>query len=128
MNAGEMKASALDAVFTVERPWGNFEQFLSNAVGTVKVITVAPKQRLSLQRHQLRDELWCILDGPIDITLNDRSWQAQADELVWVPRTTVHRMGNSGQVRARVLEVAFGTFDEDDIERLDDDYQRVPQH
>ena len=38
--------------------------------------------------------------------------------------TELHRLGNSGQVAGRILEVAFGTFDEDDIVRLEDDYQR----
>lgn len=122
-----MTQTAIDEVFTVARPWGSFAQFLSNAVGTVKVITVAPHQRLSLQRHQMRDELWCILDGPVDVTVGDRTWSAQRDELVWVPRTAVHRMANSGDAEARVLEVGLGTFDEDDIERLQDDYQRPPR-
>lgn len=114
----------LDAVFTEARPWGNFEQFVTNAVATVKVITVEPKQRLSLQRHQLRNELWRVLDGPVDVRLDDREWQAQTGETIWVARTALHRMGNSSDHAVRVLEIAFGTFDEDDIERLDDDYQR----
>jgi mannose-6-phosphate isomerase len=116
---------ALDAIFTEARPWGAFEQFVTNSVTTVKVITVQPKQRLSLQRHQLRDELWRILDGPVDVTVNERQWRAQTGDTVWIPRTGVHRMGNSSAKPVRVLEMAFGTFDEHDIERLDDDYQRV---
>jgi mannose-1-phosphate guanylyltransferase/mannose-6-phosphate isomerase len=35
-----------------------------------------------------------------------------------------HRLASSGPV-ARILEVAFGHFDEDDIERLDDAYGRA---
>jgi mannose-1-phosphate guanylyltransferase/mannose-6-phosphate isomerase len=34
-------------------------------------------------------------------------------------------MGNSSNSAVRVLEVAFGHFDEDDIERFDDDYERI---
>jgi hypothetical protein len=33
-------------------------------------------------------------------------------------------MGNSGDQPGRLLEVAFGHFDEADIERLEDDYAR----
>jgi len=36
-------------------------------------------------------------------------------------------MGNSGTAAGRLLEIAFGTFDESDIERLEDDYARQPQ-
>ena len=33
-------------------------------------------------------------------------------------------MGNSAEVPGRVLEVGYGEFDEADIVRLEDDYQR----
>ena len=111
-------------IFVVQRPWGQFQQFVSNETVTVKIITVQPGHRLSLQRHQHRGEMWQILDGPIDITVGDRTWPAQPGELVWVPCGATHRMGNSGSRPSRLLEVAFGHFDEDDIERLEDDYAR----
>jgi mannose-6-phosphate isomerase-like protein (cupin superfamily) len=111
-------------VFVAERPWGMFQQFVSNTCVTVKVITVQPGHRLSLQRHAHRGEMWQILDVPIDITVGDASWSALQGEIVWVPNGVLHRMGNSGTYSGRVLEVAFGCFDEDDIERLDDDYVR----
>ena len=47
------------------RPWGRFEQFTHNEVSTVKLITVAPGQRLSLQVHEHRDELWVVTRGPV---------------------------------------------------------------
>lgn len=60
----------------------------------------------------------------MDITVGDRSWVAHGGDRVWVPAGAVHRMGNSGPAHARVLEIAYGLFDEDDIERLEDDYSR----
>ena len=111
-------------IFVVERPWGQFQQFVSNETVTVKIITVEPGHRLSLQKHEHRGEMWQILDGPIDITVGEREWLAQPGEMVWVPRGATHRMGNSGTRPGRLLEVAFGHFDEGDIERLEDDYAR----
>ncbi len=111
-------------IFSVERPWGDFQQFVSNETVTVKIITVQPGHRLSLQRHQHRGEMWQILDGPIDITVDDRQWRAEHGEIVWVPVGSKHRMGNSGSEPGRLLEVGFGHFDEADIERLEDDYAR----
>jgi mannose-1-phosphate guanylyltransferase/mannose-6-phosphate isomerase len=113
-----------DDIVVERRPWGAFEQFVCNEQVTVKVITVQPGQRLSLQRHDHRGEMWQVLDGPIDITLDSRTWTAQTGERVWVPQGGVHRMGNSASTPGRVLEVAFGHFDEDDIHRLADDYER----
>ena|SRR5689334_7682372 len=111
-------------IFSVERPWGAFQQFVSNEQVTVKIITVQPGHRLSLQKHEHRGEMWQILDVPIDITVDDKQWLAQPGEMVWVPCGATHRMGNSGSEPGRLLEVAFGHFDESDIERLEDDYAR----
>ena len=113
-----------DDIFVAERPWGTFQQFVSNEQVTVKIITVEPSHRLSLQRHNHRGEMWQVLDVPIDITVDDQTWTAEVGETVWVPRGSTHRMGNSGSQPGRLLEVAFGHFDEGDIERLQDDYAR----
>lgn len=110
--------------FVVRRPWGQFQQFVANQPVTVKLITVEPGHRLSLQKHGHRGEFWQVLDVPIDITVDDRSWTAQPGEQVWVPCGAHHRMGNSGDTAGRLLEIAFGDFDESDIVRLDDDYAR----
>jgi mannose-1-phosphate guanylyltransferase/mannose-6-phosphate isomerase len=111
-------------IFVAERPWGAFQQFVSNEQVTVKIITVQPGHRLSLQKHGHRGEMWQVLDVPMDITVDDRTWTAAAGETIWVPRGATHRMGNSSSKPGRLLEVAFGHFDEDDIERLQDDYAR----
>ena len=111
-------------IFVAERPWGEFQQFVSNEQVTVKIITVQPGHRLSLQKHDHRGEMWQVLDVPIDITVDERHWTAEPGETIWVPRGAVHRMGNSGDRPGRLLEVAFGHFDEGDIERLEDDYTR----
>lgn len=111
-------------IFVSQRPWGEFMQLACNTPVTVKIITIEPGQRLSLQRHEQRGELWQILDGPIDVTIGTFERMATPGEIVWIPQGTVHRMTNCGETAGRVLELAFGEFDEDDIERLDDDYGR----
>ena len=113
-----------DDVLVSERPWGRFEQFTLNETTTVKIITVLPGERLSLQRHEHRGEFWKVLDGPMDIEVDERSWTAAPGETIWCRQGGTHRMGNSTDVPARILEIAYGTFDEDDIERLQDDYAR----
>ncbi|WP_411283311.1 phosphomannose isomerase type II C-terminal cupin domain [Lapillicoccus sp.] len=116
--------SRQEGTFRSDRPWGQFEQFTLNEQTTVKIITVQPGARLSLQRHEHRGEFWQVLDGPMDIQVDDRSWTAQCGEQIWVPQGSTHRMGNSTDQPARILEIAYGTFDEQDIERLEDDYAR----
>lgn len=113
-----------DEVFVVERPWGQFQQFATNEAVTVKIISVEPGHRLSLQRHAQRSEFWHVLDVPIEVTVDERTWEAQPGEAVWVPVGAVHRMSNKGDRTGRLLEIAYGGFDEGDIVRLEDDYAR----
>lgn len=113
-----------EAMFVSHRPWGSFQQLTLNEPTTVKIITVEPGHRLSLQTHERRAEFWQVLDVPLDITVGERSWTAQPGEQIWVPQGAQHRMGNSGDTPGRILEVGYGHFDEDDIVRIQDDYSR----
>lgn len=122
--AGEVVADPREGIFTIERPWGNFQQFACNRRVSVKIITVEPGHRLSLQRHARRGEFWQVLDVPIEVTVGERTWSAEPGEAVWVPVGWVHRMANKSDRPGRLLEIAFGEFDEADIVRLEDDYDR----
>ena len=106
------------------RPWGRFDQFATNECVTVKLIAVEPHQRLSLQRHGLRSELWIVIDGPVDVEISGECAQLTTGERAWIPALALHRLGNPTAHVVRVLEVAFGFFDEADIERVEDDHAR----
>jgi mannose-6-phosphate isomerase len=106
-----------------DRPWGWFRRYADNTPCTVKVIAVHPGEELSLQRHAHRDELWVALDDGLVVTIDDQVTVAEQGQEFWVPRGAVHRAGATDRP-ARFLEVAFGDFHEDDIERLEDRYGR----
>ncbi len=122
--APSQAASQRAQMIVSERPWGRFHQFATNQNVTVKTIIVEPGKRLSLQRHEHREELWHVLDGVADTHVDGVERSVAAGEEVLVPQGAVHRLGNSGTERLHVLEIAFGHFDEDDIERLQDDFDR----
>ena len=65
-------------VITDQRPWGSFERFTLNEPSTVKLIYVRPGDRLSLQRHEHRDELWVALDPA-----PSSRWWAGGSSLKW---------------------------------------------
>lgn len=107
-----------------ERPWGEFELLSIGIPVAVKILTVSPGARLSLQRHAERDELWVVLDDGLRVEIDGDAETVRIAQKLWIPRGSVHRLENVGRAPARVVEVAFGRFDEADIERLDDDYER----
>ncbi|MFF0306396.1 phosphomannose isomerase type II C-terminal cupin domain [Streptosporangium sp. NPDC004379] len=114
----------LGAVVRDERPWGGFERYTLNEQSTVKIIEVAPGQRLSLQRHEHRDELWVALDPGAVFEIDGERIEPAVGDRVLIRAGQTHRLGSSGPA-VRIMEIAFGHFDEDDIERLEDSYGRA---
>jgi mannose-6-phosphate isomerase len=108
----------------VERPWGSFKQYAFNSDCTVSLMTVLPGQRLSLQSHTGRAELWIVLDDGAVVQVGDRARDYKAGEEIWIPANEKHRLSCSGEKPVRVLEVAFGNWQQADIQRYADDYQR----
>jgi len=107
------------------RPWGRFQQYTENESTTVKIITVNPREKLSVQRHKNRDELWIALDGGLITHLNGEQRVLHKGAECYIPRNSIHSIENELRQPARFLEIAFGHFDEDDIERLEDKYGRA---
>lgn len=122
----------MDADFLHDiRPWGDFKQYVLNKECTVKIITVNPGEQLSLQRHLNRNEMWIPLDDGLEMYLSQEGdegvtvrMQAHTTARYFVERGWYHRVTNKSKRPARFLEIAFGHFDEDDIERIDDKYGR----
>jgi mannose-6-phosphate isomerase len=113
-----------EAIVEDVRPWGKFRRYPHEEAGGVKIITVEPGGRLSLQYHEGRAEFWVVLDAGLEITVSDRVWQAAPNEEVFIPRRAAHRVRNVGQAAARFMEIWIGRSSESDIVRLQDDYDR----
>lgn len=110
----------------VERPWGAFKQYAHNEDTTVSLMTVKPGQRLSLQSHTGRAELWIVLDDGAIVQVGEEIYHPQAGDELWIPANTKHRLGSAGPT-VRVLEVAFGNWQQADISRYEDDFDRPEQ-
>jgi mannose-1-phosphate guanylyltransferase/mannose-6-phosphate isomerase len=113
-------------VSAVTRPWGSFKQYAFNEEVTVSLMTANPGQRLSLQAHTGRAELWIVLDDGCEIQVEDEILHPAAGDEIWIPANARHRLASLGPA-VRVLEVAFGNWQQADIVRYEDDYARPAQ-
>jgi len=113
----------LQKIYREKRPWGEFVEYAKNTPCTVKIITVNPNEATSLQRHSLRDEFWHIISGSGLITIGTDKIEARIGNDHYIPRETNHRL-EAGESFLVVLEISTGQFHENDIERLDDRYNR----
>ena len=110
--------------YSEERPWGKFTQFIHNEKCTVKILEVKPQQKLSLQYHNHREEFWVIIEGHPNIIIDEKTIQAKPGDEFTILQGSKHRI-IGGEDYARILEIATGNFDEKDIVRLEDDYNRT---
>ncbi|MET0636500.1 MAG: phosphomannose isomerase type II C-terminal cupin domain [Chitinophagaceae bacterium] len=108
----------------VTRPWGTFKQYANNEDCTVSLMCCLPGQRLSLQSHTGRAELWIVIDDGATVQVGDAEREYMAGDEIWIPANERHRLSCKGDKAVRVLEVAFGNWQQDDIKRYEDDYVR----
>ena len=110
-----------------QRPWGNYKVLDFGVDYKVKRIEVLPKKRLSYQKHTRRSEHWFVIRGTAKVTLNDTEMLVESGNSIDIPVGVPHRVLNPSNEESLVfIETQTGDyFGEDDIERLEDDFDRV---
>ncbi|WP_024511971.1 mannose-1-phosphate guanylyltransferase/mannose-6-phosphate isomerase [Bradyrhizobium sp. ARR65] len=109
----------------VHRPWGSYQSVDNGDRHQVKRIVVKPGGRLSLQKHHHRAEHWIVVRGTAQVTVNDTVATVHENESIYIPMGAVHRLENPGKIMLELIEVQTGSYlGEDDIIRIEDDYQR----
>ena len=110
----------------IVRPWGHYKVLDHGPGFLVKALLVKGKQRLSLQRHQHRDEQWTVAMGIAVASVNGQKVELRPGQTLHIPRGAAHRIANPAEAPMVFIEVQTGEdLREDDIERLEDDYGRL---
>jgi mannose-6-phosphate isomerase len=112
------------------RPWGSYEilsEFEVSELGfldvCVKKITVKPGQKLSYQSHKQRNEHWFFVQGKGIVVLNNEEIPVKVGSSVDIKIGDKHRAINTSADKDLVfIESQTGHYDEEDIERFQDDY------
>jgi mannose-1-phosphate guanylyltransferase/mannose-6-phosphate isomerase len=114
-----------DTALQVYRPWGNYEQLDDGDGYQVKRIVIKPAGVLSLQKHKHRAEHWVVVQGTPEITIDDKVQTLKPNQSIYIPLGSVHRLANRTTEPVVIIEVQTGDYlGEDDIIRLEDDYNR----
>ena len=152
--SAEAKGFGLEVVDQdFKRPWGGFLRFSEDCLPDFfeaywqgvdtgkahgrrdpKVLLVAPAQRLSLQLHHRRSELWRVLDGPVLVIHGPDQKNLQEDvlfagDVIHLDCGEMHRLAGNLTSWGRVAEIwehvdPANPSDESDIVRVQDDYAR----
>ena len=118
---------------TDERPWGFYEVL---GLGVTqngeeyceKKIVVKPKQALSLQRHQLRHEVWSVKKGTLTAIVDSKLHKINEGDNILIPLRSVHCMINLTNEEVVIFERQMGVCREEDNERLCDASGRETSH
>lgn len=107
------------------RPWGTYTILEENIGYKIKRIVVRPEKRLSLQKHYHRNEHWIVLSGTATVTVGETIKLIRPNESTYIKMGEVHRLENKGKIDIVLIEVQVGEYtEEDDIIRLEDDFNR----
>lgn len=111
-----------------ERPWGSFTNLrVLPPHCKVKELVVKPGHRLSLQKHEWREEWWYTQSGNGIAIIEDIEYALYPGSMNYVPAEAWHRIDNTlGNEPLVIIEIQSGEVcDEADIQRKSDDYGRV---
>lgn len=110
-----------------ERAWGYYRILHEEGLRTkVKELVVNPGQRLSMQRHEHRSELWMVTRGTATVLVDDKhdanygiyKTVLREHEHMFIPASAWHQLQNNTDEELRVVEIQYGTqCVESDIER-----------
>jgi mannose-1-phosphate guanylyltransferase/mannose-6-phosphate isomerase len=92
----------------------------------VKRILVNPGGSLSLQKHAKRAEHWVVVRGLAKVESGNGEVILHENESTHISIGEIHRLSNPGKEALEIIEIQTGTYlGEDDIERLEDIYNRT---
>lgn len=117
----------------IDKPWGYYEDHVEGPGYKIKKLVIFPGQRLSLQKHEFRDESWTVVEGngTYDWAANDEdeieTLALFEDSVVKIQKGATHRISNkNGKGNLVIIEVQHGEkCMEEDIIRYEDDYKRM---
>jgi len=98
----------------LEKSWGLIKEYTLNQMSTVKMIVVSAGESTSIHYHNLRDDMWVILDDGLEVQVGDQVHHPRAGDEFVINAGTRHSIA-AGDKPGRVLEIDFGFTTEDDV-------------
>lgn len=112
-----------------ERRWGRYRvlDYLKYPDGKevlTKRICITPERNLSYQYHELRSEVWTIIDGEGEMAMNGHVFQVRSGDVLTIEQGSRHSLRAITEME--IIEVQSGTqLIEEDIVRLAYDWDEI---
>jgi mannose-6-phosphate isomerase-like protein (cupin superfamily) len=107
------------------RPWGYYRVLYEHGTGTkVKELVVEPGKKLSMQRHEHRNEIWYVAQGSATVYTLDEdnepifNVKCREQNNLMILAGQWHQLCNFEDVPLKIVEIQYGDqCVEEDIER-----------
>ncbi len=113
----------------VDKPWGYEHIWAKTDKYVGKVLYINEGERLSLKFHKVKEETIYVLEGILEIILEEGSYRdrhsvfLQSGDTFHIAPLTIYRFAASKGCDVKLMEVS--TIELDDVQRLEDDYSRT---
>ena len=103
--------------------WGEYkvleDKELEDGTKTLtKHLTIEQGQSISLQKHHYRDEIWTIIDGEGELTIDNNTKKVTRGDVINIKKGQLHKI--VALTSLQLIEVQIGSkLIEEDIERFD---------
>ncbi|MBD0865810.1 MAG: mannose-1-phosphate guanylyltransferase/mannose-6-phosphate isomerase [Rhodobacteraceae bacterium] len=102
------------------RPWGHAEYLTIGPGFQVRRVSVRPGGVISLQSHAHRAEHWIVVSGQVQVALDGHHSHLVANQSIYLPRGSRHRLENQQAEPAILIEVQTGSYlSDDDVTRYE---------
>ena len=126
IGGGKIQSSSSLVSKIINKPWGSYKTFEKDKDYLVKIITVNPGEKLSLQSHKHRSEYWLIISGIATVECDGKISYLNRNESIFIPQCSKHRLSNENKEILKVFEAQYGDrLSESDIIRYQDEYDRA---
>lgn len=99
----------------IDKPWGHYQLLHEDGhEARVRLVVMQPATRMTLQKHDKRNELWFVLQGQATVYTMDASSDMELvgvfgrHQHVWMPKTQWHQVANESLSELRMIEVQYG--------------------
>ena len=112
----------------VDKPWGYEHIWAKTDKYVGKLLHINEGERLSLQYHRIKEETIYVVEGVLELVLEEGSRRdmhsvfLQPGDTFHITPLTIHRFAATQGTDVKVMEVS--TIELDDVVRIEDDYSR----
>ena len=112
----------------VDKPWGYEHIWAKTDKYVGKLLYIEEGQRLSLQYHKIKEETIYVLEGVLELVLEEGSRRdkhsvfLEPGQTFHIAPLTIHRFAATQGTDVKLMEVS--TTELDDVVRIEDDYSR----